>query len=105
MKEEILLKMSQGTGIPVFKIKKALGIELHNRSHTTNLEEALIEFRQSAVNSEEQEVALIKVNKYLLNDIKRAITMRQIKECYNMCPSGSEAEKAAIVKIATFYHR
>ncbi len=98
--------MREEIGIPVFKIKLALGLELELRGssifHATTIEEvehALILSRGNN-DSEAEACALIKMNELLLTKIKKENSLEELKNLYKLTPSNSESQKAAICKIA-----
>jgi hypothetical protein len=98
-------KMEHDFGIPLYKILKAMNIAPVVTSKAATLMEAQVEFRDSPMNSAAREAASVRINEFLLIEVENASTRGTLKAVYGMCHSDTPAEKAAIVKLVSFYRK
>ncbi|MCX6754440.1 MAG: hypothetical protein NTU81_01260 [Candidatus Nomurabacteria bacterium] len=96
--------MESQTGIPAHKILKSLGLATVYESKALTLDLALSEFTNAPIFSAKREGALKRLNWFLLQAIKATSSYEGLIDLCSKCPSDSEAEKAAITKLAkTFF--
>jgi hypothetical protein len=93
-----LKKVSEMTGIPEWKFKKALGIKLDG-CDATNIEDALKVFYSAKSGSEEETAARQVLDDLLKKKVKEAPTLKEARDLYPHCPQGGQAEDAVLLRI------